>query len=169
MIKRIKSAIPKIEYLYIYDALFMSHLSYCISCWGGIPEYKLHKIFAIQKRCMRLLFGKTLNRDHQDFYETCARARTIDGPYGEKNFALEPTKPLYNEHGILNVQNLYRYHIFMETSKIFEFSTPIYYLYNEHGILNIQNLYRYHIFMETSIILKFSTPIFSKPSFLPKT
>jgi hypothetical protein len=125
MIKRIKSSIPKTEYLKIYNALFMSHLSYCISCWGGIPEYKLHKIFAIQKRCIRLLFGKTLNRDHQEFYETCARARTIEDHYAEKNFALEPTKPLYNEHGILNVQNLYKYHLFMETFKILKFSTPI--------------------------------------------
>ena len=72
MIKRVKSSIPKTEYLKIYNALFMSHLSYCISCWGGIPDYKLHKIFAIQKRCIRLLFGEKLNHDHKEFYETCA-------------------------------------------------------------------------------------------------
>ena len=125
MIKRIKSSIPKSEYLKIYNALFMSHLSYCISCWGGIPEYKLQKIFAIQKRCIRLLFGETLNRDHREYYETCARARTIEDHYAEKNFVLEPTKPLFNKYGILNVHNLYKYHTFMETLKILKFSTPI--------------------------------------------
>ena len=107
------------------SAIFMSHLSYCISCWGGIPECKLHKIFAIQKRCIRLLFGEKLDHDHKEFYETCARPRTIDDHYAGKNFVLEPTKPLYNKHGILNVQNLYKYHTFMETFKILKFSTPI--------------------------------------------
>ena len=32
MIKGIKRFIPKSEYLKIYNALFMPHLSYCISC-----------------------------------------------------------------------------------------------------------------------------------------
>ena len=104
-IKRIKRCIPKTEYIKIYNALFMSHLSYCISCWGGVPDYKLRKIFAVQKRCIRLLFGKTLNYDHREFYETCARAKTIDDHLSENNFALEPTKPLFNEHKILNLQN----------------------------------------------------------------
>ncbi len=124
-IKRIKSCIPKNEYLKIYNALFMSHLSYCISCWGGIPDYKLGKIFAVQKRCVRLLFGKTLNYDHREFYETCARVKTIDDHLSEMNFALEHTKPLFNEHKILNLQNLYLYHTFMETFKVLKFSTPI--------------------------------------------
>ena len=91
----------------------------------GIPDYKLQRIFAIQKRCIRLLFGETLNRDHREFYETCARARTIEDHYAEKNFVLEPTKPLFNKHGILSVHNLYKYHTFMETFKILKFSTPI--------------------------------------------
>jgi hypothetical protein len=58
MIKRIKSCVRKAEYLKILYLLFRS-LSYCISCWGRIPDYKLQKIFAIQKRCVRLLFGET--------------------------------------------------------------------------------------------------------------
>ena len=78
IIKRIKRYIPKSEYINISNSLFMSHLSYCISAWGGISKYKLQKIFAIQKICVRLLFGKTINYDHSQFYETCARARTID-------------------------------------------------------------------------------------------
>ena len=125
MIKRIKKYVPKTEYQKIYNALFMSHLSYCISCWGGIPSYKLEKIFSIQKRCIRLLFGKSPNYDHKEFYETCARARTIDDHMSSRNFTLEHTKPLFNEKGILNLQNLYLYHVFMETFKIAKFSTPV--------------------------------------------
>ena len=125
MIKRIKNSIPKSEYLKIYNALFMSHLSYCISCWGGIPAYKLNKISAIQKRCIRLLFGETPNHDHHEFYETCARARPITDHYAEKSFALEPTKPLFNKHKVLNLQNLFIYHLFMETFKVLKFRSPM--------------------------------------------
>ena len=125
MIKRIKKYVPQTEYLRIYNALFMSHLSYCISCWGGVPSYKLEKIFSIQKRCIRLLFGKNLNYDHKEFYETCARARTIDEHKATRDYTLEHTKPLFNEKEILNLENLYLYHTFMETFKIMKFSTPI--------------------------------------------
>ena len=38
VIKRIKQFIPKNEYLKIYNSLFKSHISYCISCWGGISQ-----------------------------------------------------------------------------------------------------------------------------------
>ena len=125
MIKWIKSSIPESEYLKIYNALFMSHLSYCISCWGAIPTYKLSKIFAIQKRCIRLLFGEMPNHDHHEFYETCARARPISDYYAEKSFALEPSKPLFNKHKILNLQNLFIYHLFMETFKVLKFRSPM--------------------------------------------
>ena len=57
MLKRIKKFIPKTEYLKIYHALFLSHLCYCITVWGNIPSYRLEKLFSIQKRCIRLLFG----------------------------------------------------------------------------------------------------------------
>ena len=49
MIKRIKKFIPESEYMKIYNALFKSHLGYCISCWGGISSYKLQTLFSIQK------------------------------------------------------------------------------------------------------------------------
>ena len=124
-IKRIKNCIPTSEYMKIYNALFLSHLSYCISCWGGVPEYKLNKIFAIQKRCVRLLFGKTVNFDHKEFYLTCARVRTIDQHKSEKSYCLEHTKPLFNNYGIMSTENLHVYHTFMETLKILKFYTPI--------------------------------------------
>ena len=102
----------------------MSHLSYCISCWGGLPDHRLSKIFALQKRCVRLLLGKITNFDHVEFYMTCARARTIDQHRTEKSHCLEHTKPLFNEHGILTIQNLYIYYTFMETFKVLKFFTP---------------------------------------------
>ena len=45
VIKRIKQFIPKSEYIEIYNALFTSHLSYCISSWVGVNKNKLKKYF----------------------------------------------------------------------------------------------------------------------------
>ena len=125
MIKRIKRYIPNSEYLKIYNALFMSHLTYCISCWGGVSTSKLQKIFAIQKRCVRLLFGKKFSFDHPEFYETRARTRTYEENMEPKNFCLEHTKPLFNEHNILSLNNLYIFHTFIEFFKILKFHSPI--------------------------------------------
>ena len=47
MIKRITKFVPKSEYMKIYDSLFKSHLSYCISTSGGIPANKLQDVFHI--------------------------------------------------------------------------------------------------------------------------
>ena len=125
MIKRIKRYIPQSEYTKIYNALFMSHLTYCISCWGGVSSYKLQKVFSIQKRCIRLLFGKQFSFDHAEFYETCARTRTYEENMAPKNFSLEHTKPLFNENKILCLNNLYTYHTFMELYKVIKHHSPI--------------------------------------------
>ena len=74
VIKRIIKYIPKSQYMNIYNSLFISHLTYGISAWGGIPYYELEK-FAIQKRCTRLLFGKRISFDHAQYYKTCGRSR----------------------------------------------------------------------------------------------
>ena len=76
MLKRIAKFIPKSEYRKLYDSLFKSHMNYCISSWGGVSESKLQTIFAVQKRCIRLLFGKKFSFDHAGYYETCARVRS---------------------------------------------------------------------------------------------
>ena len=39
----------------IYDALFKSNLSFCISSWGAILNSKLLSVFVIQKICIRLI------------------------------------------------------------------------------------------------------------------
>ena len=103
----------------------MSHLAYCISCWGGILKYKLNKIFSIQKRCIRLLFSKDWSYDHPEYYETCARTRTFAEHISPKVYALEHTKPLYKEHNILSVEYLYKYHTFMELFKIMKHQSPV--------------------------------------------
>ena len=41
LIKRIKKFIPSSHYFKIYHSLFISHLTYGISCWGGICPSKL--------------------------------------------------------------------------------------------------------------------------------
>ena len=114
--------IPETEYMKIYYALFLSHLTYCITVWGGIPSYRLAKIFSIQKRCIRLLFGMEISYDHLEFYETCARTRTYDEHTAPKDYVLEHTKPLFNKHSILSVNNLYKYHSFMEVFKLLKYN-----------------------------------------------
>ena len=91
----------------------MSHLSYCISCWGGIPNYKLGKIFSIQISCVRLLFGKEVSYDRTEFYFTCARICTYNQHMEHKSYSFEHTKPLFNEYKIL-----------MEIFKILNYSIP---------------------------------------------
>ena len=125
IIKRIMKFIPKSEYLKLYNALFKSHLSYCISCWGGISSNKLEGIFLIQKRCIRLLFGKKFTFDHAGFYETCARAKTYEQHKAKKEYLLEHTKPLFNEQNILSLHNLHIQHTFIELFKIIKNRTPI--------------------------------------------
>ena len=98
------------EYEKVYNALLMSHFSYCISCYGGIRNYKLGKIFSIQKRCVRLLFGKEVSYECPKFYFTCARIRN------------------YNQHmdtkvTVLNTQNPYLMNIKYLTFKTFIFTT----------------------------------------------
>ena len=125
MIKRITKFVPKSEYMKIYDALFKSHLSYCISSWGGIPNYKLQSIFSIQKRCVRLLFGKEYSFDHAGYYETCARVRTYNEHMSPKNYCLEHTKPIFNEHKILNLYNIYVQQTFVDLFKVVKNHSPI--------------------------------------------
>ena len=125
IIKRIMKFIPKSEYHKLYDALFKSHLTYCISCWGGISSSRLYPLFLLQKRCVRLLFGKVPTFDHSTYYETCARARTYAEHMAKKNYELEHTKPIFNCEKILSIFHLYIQHTFIETFKIMKERLPI--------------------------------------------
>ena len=125
MLKRIAKFIPKSEYRKLYDSFFKSHMNYCISSWGGVSESKLQTIFAVQKKCIRLLFGKKFSFDHAGYYETCARVRSYKEQMAPKNYCLEHTKPIFNEHNILNLSNLYVHETFMSMFKVMKEHTPI--------------------------------------------
>ena len=117
-IKRIIKFIPKSEYMKIYDALFKSHLCYCSSSWGAVPNYKLQGLFAIQKICIRLLYGTKYSYDHSGFYQTCARVLTYQKYIAQRDYCLEQTRPLFNKYILLNLHNLYVYHTFINLLKI---------------------------------------------------
>ena len=127
VIKRIRKFIPKDEYLKIYNALFKSHISYCISSWGGVSEYKLKTLFSVQKRCVRLLFGKEITFDHAEYYETCARVKTYKEHTKEKNsnWSIPTTKPIFNDMNLLSLHHLYIYHTFIDTLTLLKYIIPI--------------------------------------------
>ena len=123
VIKRIKPCIGKENFKTLYFTLFECHILYGISVWGGIPKFRLDKIFRLQKKCIRIFFGDF--DQFMDKYNTCARTR----PYGEqfltsKFYMKEHTKPLFNANRILTVQNLYRYTAVIELIKILIFGHP---------------------------------------------
>ena len=99
-------------------------MTYCISTWGGVSHNKLNKLFAVQKRCIRLLFGDELSFDHHEYYQTCARVRPFTDHKKDKNFVLEHTKPIFTKLDLLTLKNLYNLHTFVELFKILKFRSP---------------------------------------------
>ena len=111
-IKRIKKYIPEKNFKTIYHSLFESHMTYCISVWGGIANTHLQKIFVLQKRCIRLLFGN----------ETYASIKNCEL---KTTFEKEHTKPLLNKFGFLAFNNLYTYQVCLEILKLQKHQAPI--------------------------------------------
>ena len=124
VIKRIYKYIPKEQLKTIYQTLFLPHLTYCISTWGGVSHNKLNKLFVVQKRCIRLLFGEEISFDHHEYYQTCARVRPFADHKKEKNFVLEHTKPIFCKFDLLTLKNLYNLHTFVELFKILKYHIP---------------------------------------------
>ena len=133
-LNRMKSFIPESLHNSLYRTLIESHLSYGISVWGGVGNSKLEKLFVLQKRCIRMLFG---NREKfLEKFNTCARVRPVkidkDGRVSKESeqflgvefYRKEHTKPLFKKEGLLTVHNLYVYHCIMELFKIMESNTP---------------------------------------------
>ena len=122
-LKRIKDYIPDKLHIDLYYTLFESHLSYGISVWGGISQKKLDAIHKIQKKVTRILFGD--KEAFKEKFNTCARVREYgEQVLGAEFYQKEHTKPLFEEHDILTVQNLYNYHCFLETFKIIKHRSP---------------------------------------------
>ena len=123
-LSRIRHVIPKEIYINLYHTLFESHLTYGISVWGGVPHHKLDKLFIIQKKCIRILFGDS--EKYKDKYCTCVRARPLGmQKLGSEFYAKEHSKPLFNSHKLLTVHNLYIYHTSLEIYKVLKLRTPI--------------------------------------------
>ena len=123
-LNKIRDSVPAELHSDLYHTLFESHLTYCISVWGGAPGCITDRIFTSQKHCMRILFGD--KQEFLDRYKTCARTRpltkqTLSTDFFEK----EHTKPLFTKHNIMAFKNLYTYHTFMEVFKILKLRTPL--------------------------------------------
>ena len=120
---RILDSIPKEIHRELYYTLFESHLSYCISVWGGAAQFRISSLWTVQKQCIRMMFGD--REAFLDKYKTCARSRPYDQQIlGSSFYQPEHTKPLFKSNKILSVHNLYSYHCFMETFKILKFRQP---------------------------------------------
>ena len=119
-IKRIKNYIPESQFVNIYHSLFESHLSYCISVWGGASQAEIEKLFITQKYCMRILFGK---QPYWFITNTCQRVLSYDKQMN-RDYSKENTKPLFKANHIFTVSNLYNYHSLIELYKIMKFRTP---------------------------------------------
>ena len=121
---RIKDNIPEQLHKNLYHTLFESHLTYGISVWGGVSNNKLDRIFKMQKRCVRILFGN--KEAYLNKFKTCARTRPFDEQtLGQEFFKREHTKPLFIKHNLFTVHNLYFYHCCNEVLKILKHRTPI--------------------------------------------
>ena len=144
LIKRIKKIIPPSQYMKIYHSLFESHLTYGISCWGGCYKNKLQKIFCLQKRCIRILFGRTYSFDHHEFYYSCARTKTYTEHMAKKDFNLEHTKPLFVKNNLLTIHNLYIIRSLNELLKIVKFHSPIS-LFTFFKFTSRDSLFRLHV------------------------
>ena len=123
VIKRISTYIPITNYRNIYHTLFESHLSYCISVWGGAKKSLINKLFTVQKRAIRYLFGD--KAAYTNKFCTAARTR----PFGQQIlphsfYCKVNTKPLFTQLKILTVHNLHRYMTTNEISKVIYSKTP---------------------------------------------
>jgi hypothetical protein len=120
----ISQLIPESLYKQIYHTLFESHLSYGVSVWGGVGNNKLNPLFLAQKKCIRIIFGDT--EAYLEKFRTCARTREYGSQkLGAEFYEREHSKPLFVTHGLLCIQNLYRYHCILETYKILKYRQPI--------------------------------------------
>ena len=102
----------------------MNHtLLYGISVWGNTSQANIDKLFRLQKRCIRIIFG-----DREKFLDkfcTAARTRVFGSQsLGASFYSKEHTKPLFTDNSILIVHNLYTYLSCTEFMKIVKFQTP---------------------------------------------
>ena len=96
----LRKNLPECHHKDIYHTLFESHLTYCISVWGGIKLQRHDQLHKIQKRAIRILFGNV--EAFKDKFKTCARTRLIDKQLLDSIFLTkEHTKPIFRKQHIL--------------------------------------------------------------------
>ncbi len=90
---RIRDSIPEDLHTELYHTLFESHLTYCISVWGGANLSNTDKIWLAQKHCIRVLFGD--KQAYLNKFMTCVRARPFPNQALNSEFyQQEHCKPL---------------------------------------------------------------------------
>ena len=82
ILKRLSFYLDKKYLLIIYYGLIYSHIAYGIEIWGGAAKCHMDRLFRIQKRVIRYIFG--LNR-------------------------LDSCKEIFRENGIFTIYSLYIY------------------------------------------------------------
>ena len=113
--------IPKENYKSLYFSLFESHLKYCLTVYGTASKCHTEKLFRIQKRCVRILFGN--REEYLDKFKTCARVREFGQQIlGPEFYCKENTKPIFTGQKILAMQNIYNYQACFEVLKILKIS-----------------------------------------------
>ena len=118
---KIGRSLPKTLLPSIFSALVNSHLSYCISVWGG-NDTQLNKLFKAQKKALRSLFR-------------IKRARKVHGIWKYGN-----TKAYFNDNKFLTVHNIFTYSTIIECFKVLKSKQPLA-IYNEvYSISNVNKL-----------------------------
>ena len=167
VLSRIRHFIPKENYKALYYSLFESHLTYCITVFGGANKPHIDKLFRVQKHCIRILFGDSVK--YKNKFKTCARSR----PFGEQKlghefYCKEHTKPIFHERKIMAVYNIYNYQTCLEILKILKFRQPssIFSLFNistrNNGIYLLHPSYSHHFISTGSKIWNVAAKLLAK-------
>ena len=100
-LNRIKDFVPRKFHKDLYHTLFESHISYCVSVWGGVSSCKLEPLFIAQKNCVRKIFD---NERYSNKRSTCDRYRPIEKQFLDSSFYQKKhTKPLFQQNEILSI------------------------------------------------------------------
>ena len=123
MLARIRHNIPSENYKSLYYSLFESHLSYCISVFGGVAKTHTEKLFRVQNHCIRILFGD--QKAYLDKRNAIDQAKKDGKKLASHFYCKENTKPLFKKHKILAFANIYNYRTCIEILKIIQFRQPV--------------------------------------------
>lgn len=69
LLRRLSQVLDQGTLLTIYHATVMSHLSYAIEIWGAAAHTHLQKLFVIQKRAIRIIYGLKYRDSCKDIFK----------------------------------------------------------------------------------------------------